>query len=305
MATLMPMEQVRRRLRPLANTSRLTRLPEYARLARTRMLSMIAVIALLVVLFAAAVLASARPTGWWWASNTTEVPEDIMLCVGQPVTDQASADFLSYFAGQARTYGTQRIGLTSQNRRVVPLTRDYQYASAKFTDAAQLARTPTPHRVASFSPQVSYVDYAASVNDVLALCMTGFPQLDDSGVHRRSVIYLGPGELRLPDDTRPSLYDDRQVADMAAARGVQLNAVASTTPGTLRSLVESTGGQYFSLSARNRSMAADLDAIRARPPEAPPSTTVVGRLSDSPVIPLVSGVVASMLLCLGLVVLRR
>ena len=43
-----------------------------------------------------------------------------------------SAPSLRYFADQVNAFGTQRIGLTSPNRRVVPLTRDYQYAAAQF-----------------------------------------------------------------------------------------------------------------------------------------------------------------------------
>jgi len=49
LAALLPMEQVRRQLRRLANTSRLTRLPEYARVARARLLSMLVAVVLLVV----------------------------------------------------------------------------------------------------------------------------------------------------------------------------------------------------------------------------------------------------------------
>ena len=66
LAMLLPMEQVRRQLRRMANSSRLTRLPEYARVARTRLVSMLVTVILLGLLFGAAVLASARPTGWWW-----------------------------------------------------------------------------------------------------------------------------------------------------------------------------------------------------------------------------------------------
>ena len=65
-----------------------------------------------------------------------------MLCVGEPIADPVTGDFLTYFAGQARTYGTQRIGLTSANRRVVPMTRDYQYVAGKFGDLAELSDEP-------------------------------------------------------------------------------------------------------------------------------------------------------------------
>ena len=113
---------------------------------------MLVAVVLLGLLFGAAVLASARPTGWWWSSAAADPPQDIMLCVGQPVTDKTTGDFLTYFADQARTYGTQRIGLTSPNRRVIPMTRDYQFAGASSATSPNSRKTePTtplsaPHR---------------------------------------------------------------------------------------------------------------------------------------------------------------
>jgi hypothetical protein len=319
LAAVMPTERESRRLRPLAHTTRLTRLPEYARLARARTLSMIAAIALLITLFAAAVLTSARPSGWWWSTASSQAPEDIMLCVGQPVTDPVSRAFLSHFAQQVRTYGTQRIGLTSANRRVVPMTRDYQYAAQRLGEAAELARMDALHDlspaqrsalrngVAAFTAPVDYVDYAAGLTDVLALCMTGFPSFEEAGTHRRSLIYLGPGEIRRPGEQRPSMFNDQQVTDMAAAAGIQINAIATTGPGPLRPVVESTGGQYFSARTDTTSVAGDLDAIRAHPPKpaVPQTATVTGWLSDAPTIPLNVAVVISALLCVALVVLRR
>ncbi|MGE2727476.1 hypothetical protein [Mycolicibacterium pulveris] len=298
---LLPIDRETGPLRPLANTTRLTRLPEYARVARARTLSMIVTVALLLILFTAAMLASARPSGWWSSSRTDAAPQDIMLCVGQPVTDQTTAAFLSHFAAQTRTYGTQRIGLTSPNRRVIPLTRDYSFAAEKLTDLAGADRST----VASFSPAVSYLDYAPSVADQLALCITGFPSFDAPSTHRRSLIYLGPGELRAPDETRASLLDLRQVADMANRAGVQINVLA-TSPGPLRDIAESTGGQYVSLDAGDAGMVRALDNIEANPPEpTAQAESVAAWYGDSPTIPLTVAVVASALLALALVVLRR
>ncbi|MGE2689403.1 hypothetical protein [Mycolicibacterium pulveris] len=298
---LLPIDRETGPLRPLANTTRLTRLPEYARVARARTLSMIVTVALLLILFTAAMLASARPSGWWSSSRTGGAPQDIMLCVGQPVTDQTTAAFLSHFAAQTRTYGTQRIGLTSPNRRVIPLTRDYSFAAEKLTDLAGADRST----VASFSPAVSYLDYAPSVADQLALCITGFPSFDGPSTHRRSLIYLGPGELRAPDETRASLLDLQQVADMANRAGVQINVLA-TSPGPLRDIAESTGGQYVSLDAGDAGMVRALDNIEANPPEpTAEAESVAAWYGDSPTIPLTVAVVASALLALALVVLRR
>ncbi|WP_123029531.1 hypothetical protein [Mycolicibacterium stellerae] len=312
LAMLLPMEQVRRQLRRMANSSRLTRLPQYARVARARLVSMIVAVLLLGLLFGAAVLASARPSGWWWSSAPTEPPQDIMLCVNQPVTDESTGDLLTYFAGQARTYGTQRIGLTSPNRRVIPMTRDYQYVGAKLGDLAKLSRDRADDSdvdTSTFSPTVSYVDYASSVEDVLALCMTGFPSFDSKSSQRRSLIYLGPGQTRQPDEARRSLLTTEQVSGMASDAGIQINALSpsSATAGVLPTIAKSSGGQYFSLENREVRLPSDLDAIRNRPPSAgvAPDETVTSWFGDAPAVPLAIAVFTSTLLCLSLVVLRR
>lgn len=312
LALVAPTEQARRRLRPLAHTSRLTRLPEYARLARARLLAMVATLLLLGVVFCSAVLASARPTGWATSAGS-DVPHDIMLCVGEPVTAKATGELLSDFAWQAKTYGTQRIGLTSATRRVVPMTRDYQYAAGRFGDFARLTQQPNiaaHDKAAEFAPPVSYVDYAPSVDDVLALCMTGFPSFADKSTHRRSLIYLGPAAIRAPDETRPSLFVDQRVTDMANRAGIQINAITTSPRGreaTLRSITESTGGKFFYYNPDNSALNTDLAAIRDDPPPAdlPGGAGVIGWSSDSPDIPLIVAVVAGALLCVSLAVLRR
>lgn len=312
LALLLPMEQVRRRLRRLANSSRLTRLPEYARMARAQLVSMLVAVVLLVLLFAATVVAGARPSGWWWSKAASESPQDVMLCVGQPITDASTGAFLTYFAGQARTYGTQRIGLTSPNRRVIPMTRDYQFVASRLGDLANLSQKPAdsaPAEAASFSPAVSYIDYAPSVEDILALCMTGFPSFDAKSSHRRSLIYLGPGQIRDPDEARRSLLTADQVTGMATDAGIQINTLTSLSrnAGPLPSIAKSTGGQYFSLENREGQLAGDLDAIRSHPPvaSAPSDDVVTGWFGDAPMVPLVVALITATLLCLSLVVLRR
>jgi hypothetical protein len=319
LAMVMPVNQIRRRLRPLANASRLTRLPEYRRVARSRTAANMVSLVLLVVLFAAALLAGARPTGWTRAGGS-EAPEDIMLCIGEPVASAATGDFLTYFARQATTYGTERIGLTSRNRRVVPLTRDYQYAAGKFGEYAQLAKlqdsdrsvqaAAVRDRAAAFAPPVSYTDYTASVADVLALCMTGFPSFGNKSDRRRTLIYLGPGVIRNADDSRPALFTDQRVTDMAHQAGVQINAVATSPRGTeaaLRAATETTGGRFCLLAPGDSNMSADLDVIRDNPPDAalPGGEGVIGWTADSPAVPLIAGLVVSVLLTLSLAVLRR
>jgi hypothetical protein len=312
LAALLSMTAARKRLRPLANVARLTRLPEYAKLARLRSLSTVVTLVVLTVMFGAATWAAARPTA---ASKDFDAahPEDIMLCVGQPVTDAVTAELLDYFARQASdsnqataAYQAQRIGLTSANRRLVPLTRDHQYAAARFGAYAH------GRDVASFAPAVPYTDYAVNVNDVLALCVSGFPSFEEHSTRRRSMIYLGPSDLRAPGEQRAELFTDRGVRDLTQRAGIQLNVV-DTTPspasGSLLALTEQTGGRYFAPGRRSVAGAIDkaLNEIRANTPPArlADGTVVTVDSSDAPVIPLAIALLSAAVLSVGLLVLRR
>jgi len=139
--------------------------------------------------------------------------------------------------------------------------------------------------------------------------MTGFPSFDTTSSHRRSLVYLGSGQLRQADETRPSLLTAEQVSAMASKAGIQINALSTSSrnAGILPSVAKSSGGQYFSIDGRQDQMVGDLDAIRSNPPAAtaPVEATTTSWFGDAPAVPLGVAVVASMLLCLSLMVLRR
>ncbi len=302
---LSPMAADRRRLRPLANVGRLTDLPEYVRAVRLRTLSALIAIMLLVVAFAGAVLAGARPTGLPTATTTSTAgqPEDVMLCIGGPATDPAVTTTLRYFAERVPKFGTERIGLTSANRRVVPLTRDYQYVAGEFSSYA--SRDDADGLLAP----VSYVDYAGGVEDLLALCLTGFPDFEQTSAQRRSVIYVGPDALRPPDDQRPDLFTADRVGELAAAAGAQVNVIV-TDPGSdpestdLAALARDTGGQSF---PSGPDVATHLAAIRAAPPAAtdvaPAAATTAS--AETPDLPIILALVAIAALAAVPLVLRR
>jgi hypothetical protein len=333
LATLLPMPQVRRRLRPLAHADRLTRLPEYVRVVRLQTWSMLAVVVLLLIMFAEALLAGARPIGHSPASRNIDAakPEDIMICVGQPVTDPGTAGVLNYFAQRIGNFDTQRLGLTSSSLRVVPLTRDYQYAGDEFSRYAKLAalqqnldaNMPIAEGQAlelrtgmnGFSRPLDYVDYARSAQDVLSLCIAGFPSSEDKTAHRRSLIYLGPNDIRRPDEQRPSLFSTRQVTDLAARAGIQVNVITGSDVGDLHSIATGTGGRLETYGGpgldasggTDATLGATLDRIRADPPRGVVAGETVGTSGsrDDPNVPLIAGVVVSVLACLSLAVLRR
>lgn len=339
------MAQVRRALRPLAHIDRLTRLPEYARVYRLYFFSVVATLVLLLATFLTALTASARPSG---LSSSTRAfddayPVDVMLCVGEPVNNSTTADFLNHYAAyaaQLKPPDPGRIGLTSTTLRVIPLTRDHQYVAERLKSLAALApiqqdldgrkpvsdarRAALQRGLDEFSRPVDYVDYAPTLNDVLALCMAGFPSHEVRSEHRRQLVYLGFGGLRDPSDHRPPLFSDDNIRQMSTEAGVQINAVArsdiaaSSTQGndSLHALADASGGRFFlynPVGVAGADNGADptlihyLNQIQSDPPKAelPGGQVITSRSWDSPEPLLIAGVVAAALLCVSLAVLRR
>jgi hypothetical protein len=285
---LAPMRSEHRQLRLLANVGRLTRLPEYRRAARLRTLSAVAAIVFLTVILGASVVAAARPVGLPSAARQSQgvQPEDIMLCMGGPPTDPAVNATLRYFADQVKTFGTERIGLTSADRRIVPLTRDYQYAAAQFNAYAAESESDA----ATWVSGVSYVNYAGGVEDVLAMCLTGFPSSDEEPAQRRSLIYVGPGSLRAPGDTRPTLFTPDAVRGLAEDAAVQVNVLfTDSSNGALDAVARESGGRSFS---PNSNTGAALAEIRDHPPSPTAAEGATVRADETPDVPLILALAA-------------
>ncbi|KAA0102319.1 hypothetical protein CIW49_03130 [Mycolicibacterium sp. P1-18] len=296
-----PMGAQRRQLRPLANTARLTLLPAYARAVRARTVAAVVTIVLLTVMLAGSVIVAARPTGLPTTATAFGGgdPEDVMLCVGAPPTDPAVAATLGYFAGQVDAFGTQRIGLTSANRRVIPLTRDYQYAKQTLSDYAR----PADQRgdAAPLSAAVTYVDYTANLDDLLTLCLTGFPGFEQPAAQRRSLIYVGPDSAPAGN---PALFSPDRLRELAVTGAVQVNAVVTgQASGALSALAGDTGGRALSAGP---SVAASLDDIRDHPPAAKFSGDDDGDAApESPDVPVVIALAAALALAGWPMVQRR
>ncbi len=300
-ALLWPWSAAQRVLRPLANVSRLTRLPEYRRAVRMRTIAAITAVALLLVTFVAAVVAASRPTGGPALSpySDSAAPEDIMVCVGAAPTDPAMGEALQFFADAIPTFGTERIGLTSANRRVVPLTRDYQYAAAQFADygrpVEQQGDSP------AFVRPVAYADYALTLPDLLGLCLTGFPQFEEPSAQRRSLIYIGPGAL---SGAEPSLFSIGEVTELASHAGIQLNSVVTGgDDADVAAMAEATGGRTYPAEDGVPERLADIRSHL-------PGTSVEAaagpvRATETPDVPLTVGLIALLALALWPVVMRR
>ena len=281
----------RARFRPLANTARLTTLPAYIRAVRRRNLMAAATMALLIVAFSGAVLAAARPTGLPSTSYdaASSQPEDIMVCTDGSGETYSRA--LRYFAERIGGFDTQRIGLTTPDRRVVPLTRDHEYAVARFDEASR----------SDAAEAVAYSDYAPTIDDLIALCITGFPDFEQPAAQRRSVVYIGPARLAGDD----ALFDADRLRLLATGAGVQVNAVVTDVDNAaLQRLAVDTVGGYHPPGS-------DVSAALADIRDHPPSETAVDGPNaraanpETPEIPLLVGLLAVLsLLALPLVVRR-
>ncbi|MDH6197979.1 hypothetical protein M2272_004635 [Mycobacterium frederiksbergense] len=335
----LPVAKVQRRMRPLANVSRLTRLPEFARVQRIYLISMAAVGSMVAIAFLGAIVAAARPTKLASANDGYDAvyPRDIVLCVGQPVNDPTTADFLSYWADKAKDSTSTSFGITSQNLRALPITRDNAFAEQRMRYFAGLAgiqkkldthqNVPVEQKlelsagIAAFARPITYVDYAPSLEDTLAMCLSGFGP--SSGAHRRQLVYIGYSKFRADDEKRPSVYDQSQVLAMALRQGIQINAISRADVeqisqagnDSLRALTQATKGRFSlynpagtgSSDGTNAILNGDLDKIN----ENPPAPIYVGvnqdskRYFDIPRVPLQIAVVAALALSVGLGVLRR
>lgn len=340
-AWLIPVTRAQRRLRPLANIDRLTRLPEYQRLHRRRVVSLAIAAALLVVTFLSAMVAAARPVKPITASDGFDAsnPRDIMLCVGQPVTDPTTADFFNYYADQAQSFTNEALGVTSDTLRVMPLSRDHAFVEERLRYLASLAqiqqqldtnqgvstekKLELASGLESFSRPIKYVDYAPSLEDALAFCMAAF---DSSGGknHRRQLVYIGNSYWRAPDEKRPSLYDRGAIEAMVKREGIQVNAISRADVemvsqdgnDTLRRLAEASGGTFALYNPAGTSKAqggantvlnTELDKITANPPQAVylGLGATSSRTFDAPRVALSIAVIGALILASALAVLRR
>jgi hypothetical protein len=183
----------------------------------------------------------------------------------------------------------------------VPLTRDYQYAAAQFN--AYATATEQSGDAATWASGVSYVNYAGGVEDVLAMCLTGFPSSDQEPAQRRSLIYVGPGSLRAPGDTRPTIFTPDAVRGLTEDAAVQLNVLFTDTGnGALDAVARESGGRSYS---GNSNTVASLTEIRDRPPPPTAAEGAAVRATETPDVPLVLALAALAGLVLWPLVVRR
>lgn len=300
------------RRRPAAHTDRLTRLPEYqAALRRHRLWLAIAGTACATLLASAAV-AAARPI-----QLTTTVPEqrnrDIVLCLDVSGSMAAAdAAVVDVFAGLAREFDGERIGLTifdSTAIQVFPLTDDYEYAKEQLA----LARDAFDGKpgTSGFLDGTWSGRGSSLIGDGLASCLSSFPRpggdagqdtaAGDAGAKRSRSVVLATdnfvsGDPIMTLDEASSVARDRDVHVYALNPGDFDYGSDAGQPGAqLRRAAESTGGDYHPLDSPEAvpGIVAAVEKTETAAIKGAPRAVV----SDAPAVPLTVALLSGLALC--------
>ncbi len=282
----------RRELRPLASTARLTRLPEYRRAVRMRSIWLTVSTLLLVAGVIAAVLA---PPGHRSAVGGQRAPRahagpghhGLYGCPGH--RSRGGRGPREYFAEHAPTLAAERIGLTSANRRVIPLTRDYQYAAAQFAGRGAAARWQAADRRRLLCRLCRRPGgRARDVPD------PGFPHFDAAGRGRPGRSSTWDRAICAPPRTHGRNCGSAPTGCANSPPGFdsgETHSSRGTTAVPSTQLVRATGGRSHPADG---DAAAHLADILAHPPPASgASGDVATRTLESPDIPLVLALLAA------------
>ncbi len=163
-----------------------------------------------------------------------------MLCVGQPVNDPTTADFLNYWAEKAKGATNTSFGITSQNLRALPITRDSAYAEQRMRYFAGLAgiqqkldthqKVPVEQKLElsagleAFARPIKYADYAPSLEDTSPCAFR------DSGpaavLTAASSSTSATASSALTAKSGPPSMTSLRCWPMAQRQGIQINAVS-------------------------------------------------------------------------------
>lgn len=305
------------RHRPAAHADRLTTLPEYqAALRRHRRWLTVAGLAC-ATLLASTAAAAARPV-----ELTTIRPEqhnrDIMLCLDASGSmSSADAAVVDVFAGLAREFDGERIGLTvfdSTAIQVFPLTDDYGYAQEQLKRARD-AFNGEPGS-SGFLDGTWNGRGSSLIGDGLASCLNSFPRQNhggaggpDPGIPQRSQSVVLATDNFVSGEPIMTLAEAAAVAKGRAARVYALNpgdfdyGSGADQPGAqLKAAAESTGGAYYALDNPEAipGIVASVEETETAALQGAPRAVV----SDEPGLPLAAALLSGLVLCTALWRLR-
>ena len=236
--------------RPLAHTDRLTALPAYRRALRGYRAALVGAALLLVMLFSAAAVLSARPS-----TLAVRYPEaanrDIVLCLdvsGSMV--EYDAALVRVFSDLATEFDGERISLVVFNASAVtyfPLTSDYTY----ITEQLALIGEQFNSDDGAFFDGTFFGDGSSLIGDGLAACTLRFDSTDRE--RSRSIILATDNVLV----GRP-IFTLPEAGMLAESKGIRVYGLNPSDAGAddyleafadeYRSVMDGTGGGYFAVA---------------------------------------------------------
>ncbi|WP_285246253.1 VWA domain-containing protein [Pseudarthrobacter sp. efr-133-R2A-89] len=299
-------EDVRRR--PVAHADRLTALPEYQAALRRHRRWLLVAGAACALLLASTAVAAARPV-----DVATTRPEqhnrDIMLCLDASGSmSDADAAVVDVFAGLARKFNGERIGLTifdSSAIQVFPLTDDYAYAQEQLQSAKD-AFDGKPGS-SGFLDGTWNGHGSSLIGDGLASCLNSFQGAtgpgDAKAQRSRSVVLATDnflsGKAIMTLEQAAQLAKDRSVHVYALNPGdVDYGAGADQPGARLRAAAESTGGSYYSLDSPDAvaGIVAGVEKTETAAIQGAPRAV----MTEVPGVLLATAVLSALLLCAAL-----
>lgn len=273
---------------PIANSDRLTELPEYkSAMKQYQLLLRIAIIVMTLGLLFSIIL-TARP-----ARISLIVPaqksRDIMLCLDVSGSVlKADNRLVNRFTALVNGFSGQRFGLTVFNSSaiaVLPLSDDYQFITAQLKNVGQALTEQKGQGFTDLtSGTLAAFDKGTSLaTDGVSSCINNLGQNPQK--RSQSVILATDNE----SNGTPIITQEQSVA-LAQKRNVRIYAIdpGETDPARkpdhdkLRSLAEQTGGTYHVLSDAE-TVPDIIDSISAQEAKYAESTPVVA-VADTPKI---------------------
>ncbi|EWT01861.1 von Willebrand factor A [Intrasporangium oryzae NRRL B-24470] len=274
----------------VANSSGLTRLPEYQRALRGHRLRMAVLAGSGTLLMVAALVGAARPL-----DATVQTPQtrsrDIVLCLDISGSMASfDAELVATFRTLVKSFEGERIGMVifnSSAATVFPLTDDYEFINGELDTAAR-ALSGDPD-LESFFAGTFNGRGTSLIGDGLATCVAGFDRIDTR--RARSVVFATDNHLA----GRPIVSLD-EAGELAKLRGVRVYGLNPEQEGhdleaaELQSVVEGTAGAYYRMED-TKAVRGIVDAVQAQ------EATVIDAASrslhaDSPALPIAAAGIA-------------
>ncbi|BBX16762.1 hypothetical protein CRI77_02770 [Mycolicibacterium duvalii] len=264
----------------LARSFRITELPEYQRALRAHQRLLVAALAVVLIAVTALVVAAARPARTYHPSPPgSDTPYvDIMVCFGplfvvQFANKNGLVPLLSALRTHVEGFGNQRIGMTSQYYRTIPVTADREWVTDRLdriidtVSAANEARAAGDLSAAFGSQEDGLFERRtgplANPRDTLAMCAMGLPAVGAENGRSRMIVYVGDINGGMVDPSAQPLYSEEYLKKTITNAGIQVNAIApdlATGPmGFTEKLVRDSGGKVVAYT--------EVDSLFGEPPQ--------------------------------------